>query len=267
MLDRRTLLIAGAAGAAATLVAPVRPAVASTRTDRLKRRLDALRYPAGVHVGVFFHELRHDVSFGWHADARFFTASVVKVDILAALLLGEQRRGRQLTASQQRLATKMIEHSDNAAANSLFAQIGGASGLTRANAAFGLDHTVPNRRWGLTTTTPRNQVRLLGRICDGGTLLQADRRAYARHLMYHVTASQHWGVSAARRKGETVLLKNGWMPSAADHQRWVVSSIGRIGSDDLDLRLAILSKGHSSYTAGVPRVERVADLVRDTMGW
>ncbi len=267
MIDRRTFLLAGALAGATTFLGPAMPAAASTRTDRLRRKLADLDFPAAVKVGVYFHERHSGDTFGWLADRPFFTASVVKVDILAALLLQTQRRGHQLNASQRSLARRMITRSDNAAATALYGQIGKASGLRSANRTFKLDRTVPSSRWGLTTTTARNQVRLLGRICDSGQVLHADRRRYARSLMYDVIDSQDWGVSAARRSGESVLLKNGWMPSAGDHQRWVVSSVGRIGSDYLDLRLAILSKGHGSYAVGRARVEKVADLVRDTMRW
>jgi beta-lactamase class A len=269
-IDRRNLLLAGALTAVTTavpLLAPAPTAAAATRTDTLRRRLADLDFPATVSVGLFFDERHSKQSFGWHPDTSYFTASVVKVDILAALLLQTQRRGRALTASQRRLASDMIRTSSNAAATTLYGQIGKAKGLAAANRVFKLDHTHPNARWGLSTTTARNQVRLLGRLCDAGQVIDAERRRYARSLMYRVTSSQDWGVSAARRKGESVLLKNGWMPSKADHQRWVVSSVGRIGSDDLDLRIAILTRGHGSYGAGVKRVEKVADLVRDTMKW
>ncbi|MGW4750279.1 serine hydrolase, partial [Streptomyces sp. NPDC004290] len=91
------------------------------------------------------------------------TASIIKVDIHAALLLQAQDAGRPLDATQQALARAMIEHSDNAAANALWRQIGLAPGLEAANKRLGLTSTKggPGFLWGLTRTTASDQIRLL----------------------------------------------------------------------------------------------------------
>src|SRR5207248_274855 len=82
------------------------------------------------------------------------TASVVKMDILATVLYQNQKAGRQLSATQKALATKMITASDNDAATALWNSAGGAGGVATANRAFGLTQTKPNYAWGMTTTTP-----------------------------------------------------------------------------------------------------------------
>lgn len=68
-----------------------------------------------------------------NGSTRFRTASIVKVDILAALLLQHQRSGTPLTNSEQDLARSMITSSDNAAASSLWRRIDAAVGLSAAN--------------------------------------------------------------------------------------------------------------------------------------
>ncbi len=68
-------------------------------------------------------------------DTSYDTASIVKVDILASLLLRDQRAGTELTAYQRGSATAMIEHSDNDAATALYDDLGGASGLDAAERA------------------------------------------------------------------------------------------------------------------------------------
>lgn len=275
MISRRTFLYAGASTAATSALLVADPFSAAAlgsrasvaRTTQLRRKLDALNYGPHVQMAVFFHELHSGQSFGWHADRGFFTASIVKVDILAALLLQAQARGRTLTASQRSLASAMIRSSSNTAATALYHQIGGVAGLRAANRTMRLDHTSPNRSWGLTTTTARNQVRLLGRICDRGSVLHPNSRSYVRSLMSSVIPSQRWGVSGAWRSGDALLIKDGWLSSRADQGRWIANSVGRINGRRVDLRLAVLTKGHPSYALGRQRVAHVADLVRDTMAW
>ena len=91
---------------------------------------------------------------GWH---RFHTASIVKADILAAMLLHHQTLGTPITASERQLATQMIENSDNDAAQDLWNDDDEADGIAAADARLGLGHTAPGEGgyWGLTSTTVR----------------------------------------------------------------------------------------------------------------
>ncbi|MFD0392492.1 serine hydrolase [Streptomyces nogalater] len=84
------------------------------------------------------------------ADRAYDTASIVKVDILAALLLQAQDAGRPLSKTERDLAEPMIRRSDNAAADALWRRIGRASGLAAANERLGLTSTTggPGGRWG-----------------------------------------------------------------------------------------------------------------------
>ncbi len=76
------------------------------------------------------------------------TASVVKVDILTALLLAARDAGRDLTAAERAHAEAMIVRSDNDAATALWRVVGRAAGLDAANARLGLTRTVADARWG-----------------------------------------------------------------------------------------------------------------------
>ena len=55
-----------------------------------------------------------------YGDGAFDTASIVKVDILATLLLQAQDADRELTATEKANATAMIENSDNTSATALW---------------------------------------------------------------------------------------------------------------------------------------------------
>ncbi|MEU0053792.1 serine hydrolase [Streptomyces sp. NPDC006184] len=196
-------------------------------------------------------------------DRAYDTASIVKVDILAALLLQAQDAGRQLTARERALAEPMIRRSDNAAAGTLWRQIGRASGLAAANRRLGLTATTggPGVRWGLTRTTASDQVRLLRNIFDAGgpapTALDADSRAYVRTLMSQVLPEQSWGVSAAGAEGAGRILKNGWLERTTTG-RWDVNSVGEVTVGGHRCLVAVLTDGSASMSDGVSLVERTA---------
>src|SRR5688572_16197069 len=85
-------------------------------------------------LSVSITDLTTGASYTYGSGVRTATASIVKVDILAALLLRAQKAGRSLNGTEKSLATRMITQSDNSAASALFRTIGGASGLRKANA-------------------------------------------------------------------------------------------------------------------------------------
>lgn len=190
------------------------------------------------------------------ADATYDTASIVKVDILAALLLRTQDKGREPTAGERAHAVAMIERSDNDAATALLAAVGGAAGLDAANERFGLTATTAAKAWGLTRTTAADQLTLLEAVfgTDADAELSAESRAYVRGLMARVEADQQWGVSAA---GSAWALKNGWMPRTATGL-WNINSIGQVTADGRSYLVAVLSGGQRTKETGVALVEAVA---------
>lgn len=189
-------------------------------------------------------------------DATYDTASIVKVDVLAALLLLARDEGRELTGAERGDAEAMIRRSDNASATRLWRVIGRAEGLDAANARLGLTSTRAATAWGLTRTTASDQVRLLRAVfgTDGESAMAADARAYVQELMGEVEADQRWGVSAA---GTGWSLKNGWMPRTTTGL-WDINSMGRVVADGRAYLVAVLSDGHATKEAGIALVESVA---------
>ncbi|MCQ8189872.1 serine hydrolase [Streptomyces sp. RCU064] len=197
---------------------------------------------------------------GSHGDGSYATASVIKVGILAALLLGAQDEGRRLTAQERSYAGVMIEKSDNDAATALWGTIGGANGLEAALGRLGLTatHADDRGRWGLTRTTAADQLTLLRAVFLDGSPLSAHSQAYLRTLMGRVTAGQSWGIgSAADGTGAAPRLKNGWMPRDATGL-WVINSIGEVTVNGRPCLVAVLSEGHADRESGVALVEEVA---------
>jgi hypothetical protein len=188
------------------------------------------------------------------------TASIVKVDILSSLLLRHQKAGTPMTSAEQSQARVMIRQSDNDAATALWHAIGGTSGLNGANKAFGLRHTAGGAGdlWGLTQTTPADQLKLLQVVFGGSeSPLSSASRSYVQGLMGTVTTGQRWGVSAADDDKSGYALKNGWLQRSATGL-WDVNSIGKVQYAGHTLLVTVLSSGNASETGGIDKVEGAA---------
>ncbi|MDQ0988891.1 serine hydrolase [Streptomyces sp. V3I7] len=200
------------------------------------------------------------------ADGTYDTASIVKVDILAAALLQAQDAGRPLGAKTRAQAEAMIERSDNAATNVLWRRIGKAPGLQAANKRLGLSETRggPGPKWGLTRTTPSDQIRLLRAVFDTRATrpgkpqpLSKASRTWMRTLMTRIAGEQAWGVSAAAADGSRWALKNGWLPRSTTGL-WDVNSVGEVKAGGHRYLVAVLSDGNPSMKDGIARVEHAA---------
>ncbi|WP_031226640.1 serine hydrolase [Streptomyces roseochromogenus] len=245
--------VSAGAGEEASVTEP-----AVDRDALLSKAMTAVNVPSGARVSAAVLAVDSGESAGY-GDAAFDTASIVKVDILAALLLQAQDADRQLTAAEQVYATKMIENSDNASATALWHSIGGADGLDAANRRFGLTATSggDGELWGLTQTTAADQLVLLQQVFSADSELSAASRTYVQGLMESVEADQRWGVSAVAAGSNSWALKNGWLARGTTGL-WDVNSIGRVTVDGTDYLVAVLSKGTESQARGIALVEAAA---------
>lgn len=210
--------------------------------------------PVRLSVSVLGMERELRATYGTET---FDTASIVKVNVLAALLLDTQDSGRELTGRERTLAQAMIQHSDNEATTVLWSTIGGAAGLDAANRRLGLTATRggADGHWGLTQTTSRDQLALLRAIFDNGSALGPPARAYLSKLMTSVAAGQRWGISAAA--DGRFALKNGWLPRSTTGL-WDVNSIGQVTTGGHRYLVAVVSAGHHSKRDGIATVESAA---------
>ncbi|MFE5034061.1 serine hydrolase [Streptomyces sp. NPDC056683] len=227
------------------------------RDALLGSALGKVTVPSGAKVSAAVLDLDSGDS-AVHGDSAFDTASIVKVDILATLLLQAQDAGRHLTATEKAYATKMIENSDNTSASQLWDVIGRAAGLDAANKRFGLTSTEggDGALWGLTQTTAADQLTLLQQVFGDDSKLSEASRAYIQGLMKTVESDQRWGVSAAA-DGSQYALKNGWLARSTTGL-WDVNSIGRVTVGGTGYLVAVLSKGTVSQAKGISLVEAAA---------
>jgi beta-lactamase class A len=188
-------------------------------------------------------------------------ASVVKLQILEAVLNQRREQRTVLSLTEQELSPPMIEQSDDEAATTLWEDVGGAQGMRAFDHKVGLVHTSPSDclqcpgsswpGWGLTTTTAQDQVTVLRQLAQPSGALDKNDQKYALYLLENVIQSQQWGVSSGVPAGVKVALKNGWLPLDASGSDWQVNSVGWVSGDGRDYLMAVLSTGNPSEQYGI----------------
>ena len=126
--------------------------------EALDAELAAELAPLGERVGIVALDLSRGVVYELNPDARFITASSIKVPILLTLLDRRERQGRRPSSAERELMAAMIRTSSNEAASALLRAEGGfpaiAAFLRRAKVSgFAVEPTPEH--WGYTLTTPR----------------------------------------------------------------------------------------------------------------
>ncbi|BBH63906.1 hypothetical protein ACTI_05910 [Actinoplanes sp. OR16] len=237
---------------------------AQERAKRVKALNAALKkYAATVpEFSVAVLDKKTGETYAYRGDEKYETASVVKVQVLACLLLTAQDKGRKVTSSEDALAKKMIRYSDNAATTSLFSKLGRSSAISSCNKRLGLTQTKVSSSWGLTRTTVKDQVKLLNALVDTDGELNATSRKYADTLMSTVSEDQDWGVPAVAKAGEEATVKNGWLSRSTESGLWIINSVGRVTDEDTDVSIAVLSHLNKTMPGGIKVVEKAAKLTR-----
>jgi beta-lactamase class A len=259
------------AGPHEEVVAAARAAAAErlwqARVTEVTRILTEYERATGLTFAVGLTQHDSGQTYVYQGQRRFETASVVKVQIAAALLLQRQGAGRSPSSAEQALMSTMIRNSDNDAASELYRRVGGASAVNRAGAQFGMTTTAVGRNsaWGQTTTTAGDQLQLLSALRGHGPLAPAAAN-YLLDLMGHVRSDQSWGISAAAQARQAVQLKNGWIARTSLAGRWVVNSVG-LTTDAAGLTIVVLTRGARTMAAGVAAIETITTTAVDVLGW
>jgi hypothetical protein len=202
------------------------------------------------------------------------TASIVKLEILGANLNENESTESPPSGETAGLMAAMIEASDNDAATALWNIAGGPQGIANFDQLLGMTHTTPSTQllipgtslpgWGLTTTTARDQLRIMRAFAYGTRLLTPAAQQYGVSLMENVEAGQNWGVSFGVTPGTTIALKNGWLPLAG--AGWQVNSVGWISGHGRNYVLAVLTDGSPSEQYGIDSIQEISASVFDSLG-
>ena len=216
----------------------------------------------GHRITAAVLDVRTGCSYGFRPGERVTTASVLKVELYAGILLRAQSQGRWLTSSEAAGAWPMITESANPPASTFFSSLGGVGGIDALSRTFGLTDTLAANPWGLTVTSAADQVRLLDQVVVGRSgPLSAPYRQALVDAMRNVVPSQRWGIGAGLPPGWTVALKNGFADSRCCG--WRTSSVGYVQPPDggAGYVVVILTDGWSSQADGVAVVEWIARAV------
>jgi hypothetical protein len=263
---------ATAAPTAATIAPSVSPAaIASAATGPLGAQARAYLAGRRGRVEVAVYDLSGGQQWTLGQQAPQAGASVVNLEILETVLSQRTAQRTVLSLTEQELTPALIEQSDNDAATTLWGDVGGAKGMRAFDHKAGLAHTSPSNclqcpgssgpGWGLTTTTPQDQVTLLRQLVQPSRVLDKNDQKYALDLLESVTQSQRWGVSGGVPGGVTVALKNGWLALGAGHSGWQVNSVGWVSGDGRNYLMAVLSTGSPTEQYGVDTLSHLGAMV------
>jgi hypothetical protein len=194
-----------------------------------------------------------------------WTASTVKLAIATDLLRRQRAHQITLTAADRHDMAAMLNSSDNAASDRLWARFGGEDMLVRFRNEYGMTglHFVPGftakTYWGFVKCTADDLAALLNYVF---TQTDPADRIYLVAAMRGVASNQQWGVWAAgsaQRPGN----KDGWSYETDSYgKHWVTNTIGFAGPDER-YRIAVMYQVDPSGTlaAGVHTVSDVVALL------
>jgi hypothetical protein len=259
---------APATAASASSAAARTPICTSAKHPRLAARISrrissVLASRTGSVVGLAASDPADGLTCALRQSVHFYSASVIKVTILSALLLKEGGPAH-LTTAQRDLAYVMITQSSNSAATKLWNEVG-TSHMQRFLNEARMRQTVLSSAWGLTLITAHDELRLLHLLTTKGKVLGNAGRAYVLRLMSKVIVAERWGVSAGAPKNVTVHIKNGWLPYPRAND-WRINSIGAFSGKDIAYQIVILTAPPSVGTGqaesyGIQTIEAAAGVI------
>jgi hypothetical protein len=185
------------------------------------------------------------------------TASMEKIDILAVLLWEHQNSHSALTKQEVSLATKMIEYSDNTAAESLWVTIGQLPTVTAFNKDLRYTQSITNWDWGKFDTDPRDQLQLLKTIVLPNNYLNPASQQYEQNLMENVVDYERFGIPTGVPTSATVGVKNGWYPEKTTG--WQVNTAGYVRLGKTYYLACVMTGSNPSEAYGKEVVDRVAE--------
>ena len=203
-------------------------------------------------------DLRTGRVYNFNPGRPLRTASMVKIDILAALLHKYEKLHKSLSEAQKHTAELMVEHSDNDAATMLFNDLGGPDVLNAFNTSIGMSQTKSEWDWGATLTTPYDEIALLRTLVLPGAVLTDEDRQYELDLMEHVVGYQRFGVGEGLPAEALVGLKNGWFPYDTG---WGINTAGYVMLGNTEYLLAIQTGSNPDQRYGRDTVSTLSSLL------
>lgn len=221
--------------------------------------------PNDVTITAAVHDHRTGCWYHLNRGKVVTTASVIKAQVLAGVLLQAQEAGRNLTSSEAASVELMMRYSHNRPPTSeLYAQVGGAAGMETLDGRFGVPGTSHKARYGATLSTAEDRTILVdGLLVNGGPLDDASRTA-AWTWMSGVSSVQSWGVSADLPEGHEYALKNGFYPMSK--RGWRLGTTGAVRDRNGGVyTMTIMTEQNTTEADGIALVEKVAAHVNERL--
>jgi beta-lactamase class A len=220
---------------------------------------------AGRRVTAHVHDHRTGCVYELGAGLEITTASVIKAQILAGVLLDAQDRGVPVSPDDEARIELMMRFSHNSPPTSaLYARVGGAAGMEALDRRFGITGTSHTGLYGATVSTAADRTRLVEQLLIGGGPLDDRHVADAWEWMSAVSAAQSWGLSAGLPVGHEFALKNGFYPLSG--RGWRVGTSGAVRTPNGGAyAITILSDGNGDEQSGIDLVEAVARHVNEEL--
>lgn len=235
-------------------------------------RIDAMgqsgRSPAEYGVAVLDRSTNR-LTLGAEGDVAFFSASVVKLFTVTAILHRVESGEATLSPAQRTQIQRALRVSDNTAMNALWTAFGGTRTVTDMVALAGLHETRPPANpgeWGETRISPRDVVAVYQYVLT--KLNPADRDLVLTSLATPGTAgsdgfNQSFGVLQVPGMSGAA-GKQGWM---VDRGHLYLHSTGLLGAKHRYV-VAMLSKqaGSVGYPAGRQRLDTAVGALGGVLG-
>lgn len=189
-----------------------------------------------------------------NANNPVWAESTEKLEMVADLLLRNESGAIRLTADDHNLMHRMLNVSDDDAADALWKRYGGAS-FARDLGRFGMTastfRTPQSPYWGWMRTTAADLDRLMNSAL---AQLKPTDRNYLIGEMRSVGSDQQWGVWGAGPAAQPG-NKDGWSPDNPDGS-WLDNSVGFVGPDQ---RYTVAITGNTQTVANGDQVGRATD--------
>ncbi len=215
-----------------------------------------------AHPGARFtaavHDHRNGCEYHLHPDQELTTASVIKAQVLAGVLLAAQDAGRSLSESEAADVELMMHYSHNRPPTSrLYVQVGGAQGMEALDQRFGIAGTSHTAWYGGTLSTAEDRTRLVEQLLIGGGPLREASVRIAWEWMSNVSAAQSWGVTAGLPPAYQAALKNGFYPLRGGG--WQAGTTGVVRDPAGGFyAMTVMTDNNPNEASGIALVEKIA---------
>jgi len=227
--------------------------------DQLTAAYRGTRFTAAVH------DHRSGCRYHLNPGLQITTASVIKAQVLAGVLLSAQQAKRLVTTREGNDIRLMMHYSHNRPPTSrLYQQLGSAEGMEELDQLFGIAGTTHSAWYGRTLSTAEDRTRLVEQLLIGGGPLNQRSVHTAWRWMSNVSVAQSWGITAGLPHGYRAALKNGFYPTSG--AGWRLGTTGVIRDRNGGAyAVTVMTDNNPSESAGIALVEQITRRINSRL--